>query len=166
MINFIDLNIKILQLMATREVQIDGVTGNPIGGLATGATQNSYAVGSSGVGSNSGAYGYQTTTTQYQQQPTTTYTSTSYAPTTGAYAYGYGAGSATGYGYSTGGYTTGVTGYTTGVTGYGAAYGTTGGYTTTTTTTAVAHQPQVVNTVVNTGKEVIKGESRIEYVPF
>jgi hypothetical protein len=26
--------------------------------------------------------------------------------------------------------------------------------------------PQVVNTVVNTGKEVIKGESRIEYVPF
>ena len=28
------------------------------------------------------------------------------------------------------------------------------------------HEPQIVNTVVNTGKEVIKGESRIEYVPF
>ena len=27
-------------------------------------------------------------------------------------------------------------------------------------------QGGVVNTVVNTGKEVIKGESRIEYVPF
>jgi hypothetical protein len=51
--------------------------------------------------------------------------------------------------------TYGTTGYTTGTTGY-----------TTTTTTAVAHQPQIVNTVVNTGKEVIKGESRIEYVPF
>jgi hypothetical protein len=31
---------------------------------------------------------------------------------------------------------------------------------------AVVQQPQVVNTVVNTSKEVIKGESRIEYVPF
>ena len=39
----------------------------------------------------------------------------------------------------------------------------TSGYT---TGTAVAQQAQVVNTVVNTGKEVIKGESRIEYVPF
>ena len=27
-------------------------------------------------------------------------------------------------------------------------------------------QSQIVNTVVNTGKEVIKGESRIEYVPY
>ena len=30
----------------------------------------------------------------------------------------------------------------------------------------VARTPQVVGTVVNTAKEVIKGESRIEYVPF
>jgi len=30
----------------------------------------------------------------------------------------------------------------------------------------VARAPQVVGTVVNTAKEVIKGESRIEYVPF
>ncbi len=32
--------------------------------------------------------------------------------------------------------------------------------------TYVQQGPQIVNTVVNTGKEVIKGESRIEYVPF
>jgi hypothetical protein len=33
-------------------------------------------------------------------------------------------------------------------------------------TTVVQGQGQIVNTTVNTGKEVIKGESRIEYVPF
>ena len=32
--------------------------------------------------------------------------------------------------------------------------------------TVYQQAPQVVNTVVSTGKEVIKGESRIEYVPF
>ena len=33
-------------------------------------------------------------------------------------------------------------------------------------TTTVTSRGQVVGTTVNTGKEVIKGESRIEYVPF
>jgi hypothetical protein len=33
-------------------------------------------------------------------------------------------------------------------------------------TTTVVTGGQVVGTTVNTGKEVIKGESRIEYVPF
>lgn len=149
-----------------REIQIDGVTGNPIGGLKTGVTQNSYAVGSSGVGSSgvglgsgSGAYGYQTST-QYVQQPssTTTYSAGYQQPV----GYTTGATYSTGPAYTTAGYGTAYgTGYGATTTGYGA----TTGYTTT-TTTAVARQPQIVNTVVNTGKEVIKGESRIEYVPF
>jgi hypothetical protein len=33
-------------------------------------------------------------------------------------------------------------------------------------TSVIQGQGQIVNTTVNTGKEVIKGESRIEYVPF
>ncbi len=57
-----------------REIQIDGVTGNPIGGVTTGATQNSYAVGSSGIGASGvgsssgfplGGAGQQATTTIY-----------------------------------------------------------------------------------------------------
>ena len=67
------------------------------------------------------------------------------------------------------GATTYQTGYTTDY--RTAGYGTTGyttGYATgaVNQSTYVAQGPQVVNTVVNTGKEVIKGESRIEYVPF
>jgi len=68
----------------------------------------------------------------------------------------------TGYGntYQTGGYTTTSNTYTT-----GGVYQT--GYSTTGVTGSYAVQaPQVVNTTVSTGKEVIKGESRIEYVPF
>ena len=57
------------------------------------------------------------------------------------------------------GYTTTTT-YQTGPT-----YALNAGYTATNQSTYV-QGPQVVNTVVNTGKEVIKGESRIEYVPF
>lgn len=40
------------------------------------------------------------------------------------------------------------------------------GYATGVSQSTYVQGPQVVNTVVNTGKEVIKGESRIEYVPF
>mgnify|MGYP001172827258 FL=1 len=140
--------------MATREIQIDGVTGNPIGGSVVGSTggtivQDSYkvassalnqgyttsttgyAVGTPGYVYSSSTPGYSTsqnyTTTQYVQQPTTT---TTYA---------------TGPAYTTTQYVSAPA----------------------TTTTYIANQaPQVVNTVVNTGKEVIKGESRIEYVPF
>jgi hypothetical protein len=83
-----------------------------------------------------------TTTTYTTTQPVTnTYTTTVAQPVSTTYVAG-----TSGYGVNTG--------YSTvGVNGYGTASG-------------VAHQPQVVNTVVNTGKEVIKGESRIEYVPF
>lgn len=140
--------------MATREIQIDGVTGNPIGGSVVGSTggtivQDSYkvassalnqgyttsttgyAVGTPGYTYSSSTPGYSTsqnyTTTQYVQQPTTT---TTYA---------------TGPAYTTTQYVSAPA----------------------TTTTYIANQaPQVVNTVVNTGKEVIKGESRIEYVPL
>lgn len=150
--------------MSAREVQIDGVTGNPIGGVQSTYNSNTYAVGSSAVGSSavgnsglvgqSGQYGYQTTT--HVAQPTTT----SYTTTSPAYGY------TTGAGYG-GASSYGTTGYTATSGGYGATtYGTTG-YTTTTQHQHVEqYAPHIVNTVVNTGKEVIKGESRIEYVPF
>lgn len=51
----------------------------------------------------------------------------------------------------------------------GKEYAVGGGYYTSTNapvTTTVTTNAQVVGTTVNTGKEVIKGESRIEYVPF
>jgi hypothetical protein len=67
-------------------------------------------------------------------------------------------------------YTTGGNAYSTGNV-YQTVYTTTNaGYATTgasyITGANIPQGPQVVNTVVNTGKEVIKGESRIEYVPF
>lgn len=161
--------------MSTQVTQIDGVSGNPIGGVsATYNTSNSgygvgssNMVGSSAIGSSglvgagqSSSYGYQTTT-QYVQPATTTTYSTYQQPAVST-SYSTYQQPVVGTSYST--YQQPVVGasYTTGST-YGATtYGATG-YNATTVET---HAPHVVNTVVNTGKEVIKGESRIEYVPF
>lgn len=141
--------------MATREIQIDGVTGNPIGGSVVGSTggnivQDSYKVASSALNQ-----GYTTTTTGYAVG-TPGYTYTSSTP-----------GYSTSQTYTTTQYVQQPTTTTTYATG--PAYTTTqyvSAPATTTTYTAASQAPQVVNTVVNTGKEVIKGESRIEYVPF
>lgn len=157
--------------MSQREVQIDGVTGNPIGGVQSGYSQGSnlqntaYQVGSSAVGSSqfqnaayslgsgaagsstyqvsggavgatygSGNYGYQTTTTQYVQPSTSTYTTTQYAqPSTYTYTQAV---------PTTTTYTQALPTATTYVSG---------------ATTIQQQQAQVVNTVVNTAKEVIKG---------
>ena len=116
--------------------EIDGQTGELIGNYAN----TNYNVSSSN-------YGYSSS----QQQPTNTYTAvtTSQQPAT---------------------YTTTTTNYVPGSTSYVQQ----GGYSTSAVNSGYAvgggisqqHEAQVVNTVVNTGKEVIKGESRIEYVPF
>jgi hypothetical protein len=126
--------------MSAREIQNDGVSGNPVGGVPTSYNSSTYGVGTGNVatsgvvGTNattgqSGSYVYQTTT-QYVQPTTTTavYTTTNQQQQN----------------YATTGYTYGNTGYTT----------------------TEQYAPYVANTVVNTMKEVIKGESRIEYVPF
>jgi len=85
-------------------------------------------------------------------------------PATTQYAYGTGSGLGTGNATQTVTYTTQggnaqnlYNGYNPGyvVSGGNYAVGTTG-----------SHAVGVVGTTVNTGKEVIKGESRIEYVPF
>ncbi len=180
--------------MQGREIQIDGVTGNPLGGgayqvgnafsTANDALYNAaYSSGSAANGAVSGAYGGAYGSNVYQS-------GTQYQTGGSQYQTG-GALYQTGGQYQTGGAQRGVTtGYTTTST-YQQPAQTTTYYqqqvsqpvTTTTqyisqpvqstyvnqqvTSTGYANQaPQVVNTVVNTGKEVIKGESRIEYVPF
>jgi hypothetical protein len=78
-------------------------------------------------------------------------------------------GQTTHYGATTGGqYTTTTTtnAYQTGGNVYQTGYAVNSGYATGVSQSNYVQGPQVVNTVVNTGKEVIKGESRIEYVPF
>ena len=120
-------------------VEVDGRTGDPIGGLSQG-------------------YGYSQSHNTYQ-------TSSGYG---GA---AMGAIGAVGAGHTLAGHSHG---YSSGVqqTGYQSGYQSGYGQTTTVNSGAVysgVHQtqvsqhqaPQVVNTVVNTGQEVIKGESRI-----
>lgn len=89
---------------------------------------------------------YTTTTANYAVSGGVPVTTSNYVPTTTTTNY-YGTGS--GANASSSYYTT------------TANYAVTGAPVTTTTTTN-----QIVGTTVNTGKEVIKGESRIEYVPF
>lgn len=157
------------------EKQIDGLTGELIGNYVQGATQG---------------YTYTTTTVPASNTYTTTVPATStYTTTTTAPAVAYTNQTyvapvqyTTGTTYTTGGaYTTGATGaYHTGATGaYTGGYTSGGTYTVPAATTyatstyqAPTYQSSTVvggvssNVVVNTGKEVIKGESRIEYVPF
>ena len=138
--------------MATREIQIDGVTGNPIGGSIVGSNsqvggnvvQDSYRVASSAL--NQG--GYTTTTTTGYGAGSQGYAYTSSAPAYNA-TQSY---TTTQYVQQPATYTTGQS-YTTQYVSAPVA--------TTTAYTAASQAPQVVNTVVNTGKEVIKGESRI-----
>jgi hypothetical protein len=118
--------------------QLDG-SGNPVG--APGTYGSTYGVGTANSASGVGNTAVGGQSGSYVYQTTTQYvqpttTTAVYTTTTNQQQQG----------YSTAGY---------------AGYGTTG-Y----TTTVDQYAPQVVNTVVNTGKEVIKGESRIEYVPF
>ena len=147
--------------MSTSQL-VDGKTGQPIG-------YNTY-------GNNTGYVA--TTTSNYVPAATTT--------TTTNYVYGSGSGSAAGSSYPVGAtnaaYTTNAgNAYTTNAattytTNTATAYPATGYYTTTqnyatsagvpTTTTVTTGNAQIVGTTVNTGKEVIKGESRIQYVPF
>jgi hypothetical protein len=91
---------------------------------------------------------YTTTTTNYAVSGGVPVTTSNYVPTTTTTYYGTGSGAnanaSSSYYTATGNYA--VSGIPV---------------TTTTTTTN-----QIVGTTVNTGKEVIKGESRIEYVPF
>jgi hypothetical protein len=94
-------------------------------------------------------------------------TTSNYVPATTTYAYGTGsgAGGATqtvSYG-AQGGNTQNITGgYIGGYNVNGGSYPVPGGV----VTGGKVSGGQVVGTTVNTGKEVIKGESRIEYVPF
>jgi hypothetical protein len=91
-------------------------------------------VGGTTYGYSSSTYGQPVGTTYTTTQPVnTTYTTTVAQPVSTTYV----AGTTSGYGVNTGYSTVGVSGYGN--------------------NSAVAHQPQVVNTVVNTGKEVIKG---------
>lgn len=135
-------------------VEIDGRTGDPIGGYNQG-------------------YGYGQTQNTYQ-------TSSGYG---GATMGAVGAVGAVGAGHALAGHSNTYQTHSSGLqqTGYQSGYqsGYQNGYGQTTTvnsgpvysgvhqTQVSQHQaPQIVNTVVNTGQEVIKGESRIEYVPF
>ena len=90
-----------------------------------------------------GYNGYATTTAQYAVQgaPVTTTTSNYVAPTSSYYGTGSGANNS---------YYTTTANYAVS----GGNYAVSGG------------AANIVGTTVNTGKEVIKGESRIEYVPF
>ena len=142
------LNINIFNLMSQVKT-IDGQTGELVGGSNTyGYTQVSSS--NAGYGNtvvSGGNVGYTTTTTTQPVQYTTT-TTTQQPVTT----------------YATSSNVVGGTQYVSG-----------GGYTTSAVNSGYVagsshvqggHEAQIVNTVVNTGKEVIKGESRIEYVPF
>ena len=96
-----------------------------------------------------------------------TTTTSNYVPATTSYAYTTGSGvQGQTVTYTTQGYGQGNAQNING----GGYYVNGGGYVnggaTTITTEKVSGQGQVVGTTVNTGKEVIKGESRIEYVPF
>ena len=132
----------------SREIVIDGVSGDPMGGSRAGygAGQTTEYAGQGGYVSGGQTYGGQS----YGGQGYGTYTQGTYTHTTGGNygTYGtsgtYASGGAVGSTYQ-GGHVGGSQYYE----GHGSS-----------------HQPHVVNTVVNTGKEVIKGESRIEYVPF
>jgi len=122
---------------------VDGKTGELIGG------QYSYA--------NNGGY-VNTTTSNYV--PATTY-----------YGTGSGAGQNVTYTTTTTNVPATYTTNTYGNTGYyqsGREYAVGGAVVpgNTTTVTNVTQGAQIVGTTVNTGKDVIKGESRIEYVPF
>jgi hypothetical protein len=123
---------------------IDGLTGDLIGGgSTTGYGQSGYQ--QTNYGTSSG-YGYPSggvvtnTTTQYV--PTPSYGTTGYSTVGHAANYG-----ATTYQTTVGGGSRVLAGGSTYVHGQ-------------------QQQSQIVNTVVNMGREVIKGESRIEYVPF
>jgi hypothetical protein len=121
----------------TESKLVDGRTGELIGG-------NYYNTGAN----------YVTTTTS------------NYVPATTTYAYGTGTGAGAtqtvSYGVQ-GGNTQNInTGYIGGYNVNGGSYPVPGGV----TTGGKVSGGQVVGTTVNTGKEVIKGESRIEYVPF
>lgn len=122
--------------------EIDGRTGDPIGGMVQTSTYHNSGVNgaliggaATGVAAGSAAYGYANHASSH-------------------HTYG---GASSNY-YQGGGYNT-----TTVTTSHQPVYNNVSTH----QTSAVAHQgPQVVNTTVNTGQEVIKGESRIEYVPF
>lgn len=119
---------------------IDGVSGDPIDGTVTYNTTS---------GGNYGTSSYQYTTSQPVGYTTTTTTQPVGYTTTTNYVQGGGSTYVQGgSSHLQGGYTTSAVN-----SGYVAS-------------NVQGHEPQVVNTVVNTGKEVIKGESRIEYVPF
>lgn len=133
----VDINIFYLNQLMSESKLVDGKTGELIGG-------NYYTSGTN----------YVTTTTS------------NYVPATTTYAYGTGSGAQgatqtvtyttqggnaqniSGNGYISGGYVN------------GGSYPVSGGV------ISGQGQAQVIGTTVNTGKEVIKGESRIEYVPF
>ena len=121
---------------------VDGKTGELIGYNATNAYSSSganYATTTANyvAGNTYGNTGYVATTTSNYVPATTTTTTNYYGSGSGAVSKEYAVG---------------------------------GGYYTSTAavpaTTTVTTNAQVVGTTVNTGKEVIKGESRIEYVPF
>lgn len=135
--------------MSTREIQIDGVTGNPIGTVGTTYTTETYQVGSGLVSSNPVGY---TTTSHYVQPATTTTTYVQPTTTTTQYVVQQ---PVTSTQYVSGGYYQTQGSYVGGAVSGGVA-----------ASNVTGQQAQVVNTVVNTKKEVIKGESRIEYVPF
>jgi hypothetical protein len=139
--------------MSERSLVVDGVSGLPQGGYYSNGTN------------------YVATTTSNYVPATTTYNVTSgsgirsgqhatYTTTGNAQNIGYGnlySGSEERYVVSGGvptGYTTSHIATGPIATGY------------TTTNQVVTGGAQIVGTTVNTGKEVIKGESRIEYVPF
>lgn len=90
---------------------------------------------------------YTTTTANYAVSGGVPVTTSNYVAPTSTTYYGTGSGANASSSY-----------YTT-----TANYAVSGGAPVTTTTTT---NQQIVGTTVNTGKEVIKGESRIEYVPF
>ncbi len=155
LLSLIELNLDISQqilfdrLMSESKL-VDGKTGELIGG------------------------GYYTTGAQNYVATTTS----NYVPATNTYSgTGSGVGGAQTVTYTTTGgnaqnvYTTGgnvqnvyTTGYTQKEYVSGGSYAVGGGVVSGSATQVVGGQ--VVGTTVNTGKEVIKGESRIEYVPF
>lgn len=128
---------NLFQLVMSNTRYIDGQTGELIGGYT------SYEGGNTQTYQQGQYVSSTVNPTANQQYTTTTYTS-GYQPVGQTYTT-----QQVGSSYVQGGYTTSnvQSGYVAG-------------------SNVQAHEPQVVNTVVNTGKEVIKGESRIEYVPF
>lgn len=140
-----DINRFYLNQTMSESKLVDGKTGELIGGIGAGSYYNT---GANYVTTTTSNYVPATTTTSYAYGPVSggqRVTETVTYNTTGGNTQNIG-----GTGYITGGYT-GYTGYNGGAVSGGAVSG---------------GQTQVIGTTVNTGKEVIKGESRIEYVPF